>query len=245
MKRTAAFVVSAMSASCLASDAPVWTNSSGMRFIEVPAGIAELGSAPDEKGRNNDERRRKERIERPFLLGATEVTQAQWTAVMGANPSSHRGRSLPVEMVTWNEANEFCRRLSEKDGRKYRLPREAEWESACRASRKGPLLDELSKRAWTLSNARDTMPVAQLSPNPWGFFDMQGNVAEWCSDTYTDAKGNTDKRRRIVKGGAFSYAPLDARPAWRLGLQSATGGAMRAFFVGFRVVCETSKSSAR
>jgi formylglycine-generating enzyme required for sulfatase activity len=208
-----------------AESLPTWTNSLGMRFAEVPAGSFQT------------ETQRKMRIQKPFSLGITEITQAQWQAVMDANPSHHKGRSLPVEMITWDEANEFCRRLSAKDGRTYRLPTEAEWEWACRASQSGSFETEIDQRAWTLANAAKTMPVAQRAPNPWGFFDMQGNVAEWCADVHFDRNAKT-RTQRVVKGGAYCYGRLDARPSARMGIESAKGMAMRTGFVGVRVVCE-------
>ena len=109
-------------------------NTLGMRLAYIPAGRFDMGSPPEEKGRQPDEFQHAVLLTRPFRISATEVTQAQWLAVMGANRSHFKGDDLPVEKVSWRDAVAFCERLSELEGRTYRLPTEAEWEYACRAT---------------------------------------------------------------------------------------------------------------
>lgn len=215
-----------------------WKNQLGMRFVRIPAGEFEMGSPTTEAGRKSNEALRKTRIKYPFYLGVTEVTQAQWKAIMGSNPSYRKGPSLPVETVTWREAFEFCRRLTAKEGRIYRLPSESEWEWACRAGKKGAFQSEIDKHAWTRENATRLMPVARLAPNAWGLFDMQGNVAEWCSDIYSDRQGKTYRSQRVTKGGSFYHPPFSARPSARLPIESEEGMTIGTAFNGFRVLCE-------
>lgn len=125
-----------------------------------------------------------------FEMQQTTVTQAQWEEVMGNNPSRIKGDDLPVTNVSWHDAQEFCKRLSERTGDTYRLPTEAEWEYACRAGSTGKWCfgddeSQLDEYAWYYDNSSGTVhPVAQKKPNAWGLYDMHGNVWEWCQDEY-------------------------------------------------------------
>lgn len=147
-----------------------------MQFSEIPKGSISI-------------RGTKYKIE-PFEMQQTTVTQKQWKEVMGSNPSRIKGDDLPVTNVSWYEAKEFCRRLSEKTGDVYRLPTEAEWEYACRAGSQrqwcfGNDEKKLEEYAWYYKNSDNTIhPVAQKKPNTWGLYDMHGNVWEWCEDEY-------------------------------------------------------------
>lgn len=143
----------------------------------------------------NDSPPRKVRLTRSFLMATCEVSQAQFRATMGCNPSwlAYRSPTRPVECVSWHDAAEFCRRLSEKEGRTYRLPTEAEWEYACKAGqdwmaatgRAAP--EGLDDHAWTPANTNtETQPIGKKKANPWGLYDMLGNVYEWCADWYDD-----------------------------------------------------------
>lgn len=130
-------------------------------------------------------------ISKAFYMGVTEVTQAQWKAIMGNSPNTFKGDNRPVENVSWNDAQEFVRKLNAKEGgSKYRMPTEAEWENACRAGSGGKWCfgdDEgwLGEFAWHSGNSGShTHPVGQKKPNSWGLFDRHGNVWEWCLDGY-------------------------------------------------------------
>ena len=192
-------------------------NSVGMKLVRIEKGTFTMGSPDSEEGRFDDETAHEVTLTRGFRIGATQVTQAQWKAVMGNEPSLFKGDDLPVEQVSWDEAVEFCSKLSAtevKEGRKYRLPNEAEWEYACRAGSRGPFagtgkLDDMgwyadnsgdapldSQRIWDTDQANywkrifednkcRTHPVAQKRQNA-GLYDMHGNVWEWCSDWQGD-----------------------------------------------------------
>jgi formylglycine-generating enzyme required for sulfatase activity len=161
-------------------------NSLGMEFVLIPAGEFTMGS--DES--RSTQPPHQVIIRQPFYLGKYEVTQAQWTTVMGKNPSQFLGDPhLPVENVSWNEVQGFIRLLNAREGGdRYRLPTEAEWEFAARACKKtaysfGDDEGQLEKYAWYDENAgKRTHAVGQLRRNPWGLYDVHGNVWEWCQN---------------------------------------------------------------
>lgn len=155
-------------------------------------------------------------IGRDFLLGKHPVTQSQWEAIMGNNPSNLRGATFPVVQVTWDDCQEFIARLREKEGfNNYRLPSEAEWEYACRAGSDtayffGDNETQLGEYCWYDANSGNrTQPVGYKKPNAWGLYDMHGNVWEWCEDWYTDIlpkqaadpKGPSSGLFRVIRGG--------------------------------------------
>jgi formylglycine-generating enzyme required for sulfatase activity len=184
-------------------------------------------------------------LSKPFYMGVTEVTQAQYEAIMGTNPSSFKGPANPVETVSWNDATEFCKKLSEKTRQAVRLPTEAEWEYACRAGTKtafsfGDDESALGDYAWYAANSGDTThPVGQKKPNAWGLFDMHGNVWEWCADWWgvypkgavTDPQGPASGKYRVLRGGAW---PLDPGRCRSASLTDFTPDS-RYFIYGFRV----------
>ncbi|MDM8556875.1 formylglycine-generating enzyme family protein [Desulfococcaceae bacterium HSG7] len=187
-----------------------FTNSIGMEFVRVPAGsfgsLFECGGSGTAGKFNNG-----------FYIGRYEVTQGQWKAVMGNNPSHFKncGDNCPVENVSWNDAQKFIAKINQKGEGTYRLPSEAEWEYAARA---GSVTDycfgddesELSQYAWYHKNAgNSTHPVGQLKPNEWGLYDMHGNVWEWCQDWYDDGAG------RVLRGGGWSSGGRSVRSANR------------------------------
>lgn len=222
------------------------TNSIGMRLALIPAGEFQMGSPDSDADAAHDEKpQHLVRITKPFYLGVTEVTQEQYERVMGVNPSSFKGAQLPVESVSWEDAMEFCRRLSalsseRSAGRVYRLPTEAEWEYACRAGSKtkwsfGDDESLLKEHAWYSDNSnKTTQPVGQKRPNAWGLHDMHGNVLEWCSDwwqrkysnaTVTDptGPGPDSNRMKVFRSGQSYNLTKFTRSASRAGLTAGAG----------------------
>ena len=167
-----------------------------LELMPIPAGTFMMGSPETEANRESHEVRHQVAISKPFYLGVYAVTQAQYRMVMGVNLSKFKGDNLPVESVSWNEAVEFCQKLSANTDRKVRLPTEAEWEYACRAGTTTPFNtgDTISTDQanydgnHTYGNGskgvfrEKTTPVGSFPPNAWGLYDMHGNVWEWCSD---------------------------------------------------------------
>jgi formylglycine-generating enzyme required for sulfatase activity len=221
-------------------------NSIGMKLAFIPAGIFTMGSPADERMRQDEERQREVKISRPFRISATEVTQQQWQAIMELDRSANQGDTLPVENISWREAVEFCRKLSEKEGKRYRLPTEAEWEYACRAGTTGAFSPDadLEEIAWFDDNSDgQSHPVGLKRPNSWGLHDMHGNVAEWCSDTYgpyegdgqvVDPEGPEQGRGRVVRGGSWRGFP----PSLRCAARSSAPESYQLPYIGFRVVME-------
>jgi formylglycine-generating enzyme required for sulfatase activity len=217
---------------------PSITNSVGITLRQIPAGSFAMGS---EDGNVNEKPLHRVQITRPFYLGATEVTNAQWRVVMGGEPPSRlKDADRPVEQVSWNDAVEFCRKLSLRPeelaaGRVYRLPTEAEWEYACRAGTttewsSGDDEKSLEDVAWFESNSgNETHPVAHKKPNAWGLHDMHGNVWEWCSDwqgpfaagEVSDPTGPVAGSDRSRRGGSWCNIAAYCRSADRRGLPAA------------------------
>jgi formylglycine-generating enzyme required for sulfatase activity len=236
-------------------------NSIGMRLALIPAGSFVMGAPAGEGGRE-DEQLQPVVIARPFYLGVFEVTRAQYRGVMDKDPSFHRPRAgeagdLPVENVTWEEAREFCVRLSalpaeRAAGRVYRLPWEAEWEYACRGGAPartafafgdslGPDQANCDGRFPHGGAAPGpflgrTAPVGSYKPNGFGLYDMHGNVREWCADWY-GATARPDEAReagqfRVLRGGSWADGASGCRSAARA--RAAPG--QRNAFIGFRVL---------
>ncbi|MBI3249371.1 MAG: SUMF1/EgtB/PvdO family nonheme iron enzyme [Deltaproteobacteria bacterium] len=208
---------------------PTFRNSIDMDFVLIPAGEFRMGS---QDGAHDEKPVHVVRITKPFYLGKYQVTQGQWQAVMGNNPSRFTGDSnRPVETVSWDDAQEFLGRLSKKEGPRYRLPTEAEWEYAARAGSTGMYCfgddpQQLRDYAWYSENAEGTThPVGQLKPNAWGLYDMHGNVWEWVSDWYDGSyyqKGPTDDphgpeqgEAKVLRGGSWYVHPQVARASLR------------------------------
>ena len=233
---------------------PTETNSIGMRFVFIPPGEFLMGSPTSDNDAKSDELpQHPVRITKPFYLGLYEVTQGEYQQIMGDNPSHFKGDSRsPVERVSWEDAMEFCRRLSalsqeQAAGRIYRLPTEAEWEYACRAGTTtiysfGDSAESLGDYAWYSGNSiRKTHPAGQKQPNAWGLYDMHGNVWEWCTDRWdaadyahsalNDSIGPDGGSARVYRGGAWSS---DARGCW----SAYRGGALPSYRgddLGFRL----------
>lgn len=219
-----------------------------LELVKIPAGGFLMGSPPSEEGRYEDEGPPHPVKLRSFWMGKYEVTQAQWQAVMGNLPSHFKAPDRPVEQVSWNDAKEFCLRLDSLTGKSYTLPSEAQWEYACRAGTQtayffGSAVNQLGGHAWLDSNSDgQTHPVGQKSPNPWGLYDMYGNVWEWCEDIYHKsykgaprdgsawAGGPTEFR--VARGGSWRLSAWDCRSANRGRTHPRTRGSAN----GFRVV---------
>lgn len=242
-------------ASVIASSATdkTTTNSIGMEFVLIPAGEFKMGSPSSEEGRNDREGPvHTVTIEKAYYLGKYEVTQKEWREVMGSNPSNFKGDDLPVEYVSWNDAQEFVKKLNEKEGtNKYRLPSEAEWEYAVRAGTTtrysfGDDETDLGNYAWYSSNSgSNTHPVGQKQPNAFGLYDMHGNVWEWVQDLYhSDYDGaptegsaweNGVGSDRVFRGGCWNAVAGVCRSAVRYGRDPG----FRADGLGFRLLQET------
>ena len=221
-----------------------------LKLALVPAGKFTMGSPESEKDRNKDEGPQREvTISQPFYMGVYEVTQEQYEQVMGSNPSNFKGAQNPVERVSWNDAVEFCKKLSTKTGKTVRLPTEAQWEYACRAGSKTRFhygddddYGQLDDYAWyTKDSDRKTHAVGQKKPNDFGLYDMYGNVWEWCSDWYADSYANANKTDppgpgsgafRVLRGGSWSGNPPLCRSAGRFRFSPDLRGV---YIFGFRV----------
>ncbi len=229
-----------------------YTNSAGMEFVLIPNGEFMMGSPSGERGTDGDESPvHKVTIGEPFYLGKYEVTQEQWQKVMGNNPSYFKGDSLPVERVSWEEAQEFIKKLNEMEkSDKYRLPSEAEWEYACQAGNSarysfGYDVSSLGEYAWYDENSGDkTQPVGQKNPNLWGLYDMHGNVWEWVQDGWHDsyygapsdgsARESESNSLKVRRGGSWEGSAGYCRTANR----GNSGSGYRSSGLGFRVLSE-------
>ena len=223
-------------------------------MIWLPLGDFSMGSPEDEAGRFKDEGPvHSVTIPHGFWMDRYEVTQQQFKKLMVINPSStDYTANLPVNKVTWHEANEYCERLTKLEkqrnslplGYVYRLPTEAEWEYACRAGTDnaysyGDNTKLLSQYGWWAGNSKTgrPSPVGSLTPNPWGFYDIHGNVFEWCLDTYRAYPGGSafsdSGKLKVLRGGAY-YCPRGIlRSACRAEPQEPE---YRWILAGFRVV---------
>lgn len=239
-------------------DKPLRVPSVQLDMCWIPAGTFRMGSPANEPGRDDDERQLTVTLTKSFWMSRTEVTQRQYQSVMGVNPSAFKGDlNRPVEMVSWADAREFCKRLTEQErsanrlaeGYAFALPTEAQWEYACRggaAKEIDPMSvggDSTGADGWTKGNSNGrTRPVGTLGGNDFGLYDMLGNVWEWCRDNYgpypdrdqIDPQGPVVGASRVVRGGAWDSDPRLARPASRY--QANEVESVRN--VGFRVVLE-------
>jgi serine/threonine protein kinase len=245
-------------------------NSIGMKLVAIPAGKFLMGSPPDEVNRDADEEQHEVEITQPFYMGVYEVTQEEYEKVMESNPSYFKDvrgedtRRFPVESVSWQDAEEFCRRLSERAeeqrlGGIYRLPTEAEWEYACRGAARESLPFVLESATSSLSSddanfdgnhpygggrigpyLERTTRVGSYKPNPFGLFDMHGNVWEWCLDYFgpypqgpqKDPTGPERGVNRILRGGSWLHSGTSCRAAYRIRHNPSYSGN----YLGFRVV---------
>jgi formylglycine-generating enzyme required for sulfatase activity len=225
------------------------TNSIGMELIRLPAGSFVMGGDWDaEQADENELPQHEVTFKQPFYIGRTPVTQSQWEAVMGTNPSEFRGEDHPVETVSYEDAAAFLARLNaSEDSPGYRLPTEAEWEYAARAGTAstycfGPQTVRLTEYAWFQKNSgRSTQPVGRLAANAWGLYDMHGNVHEWCADWFDRnyyARSPRENPRGPRKGVARCLRGGDwGSEAWycRCAIRSLSAPSRRSPRVGVRI----------
>nr|WP_238553691.1 bifunctional serine/threonine-protein kinase/formylglycine-generating enzyme family protein [Fortiea contorta] len=232
-----------------------------LEMVAIPGGKFLMGSPDNEPGRNNSESPQHTVTIQPFFMGKFPVTQSQWKAVtalpkvqidLNPDPSHFKGANRPVEKVSWDDAIEFCARLSKKTGKIYRLPSEAEWEYACRAGTTTPyycgetITMDVANYRETLGQTTD---VGNFPANPFGLFDMCGNVWEWCQDEWhknyngspTDGGAwlvDSNNNYRLLRGGSWTYSPKNCRSANRSSISRVDGY----YSVGFRVVFVCSRT---
>jgi uncharacterized protein (TIGR02996 family) len=235
-------------------------NSLGMEFVWIPAGTYLRGALPDDPDRHDDESPRyATTLSRGFYLGRFQVTQGQYQRVVGTNPSrfnagNHGGFNHPVEMVSWEEASEFCVVLGalpaeKKVGHRYRLPTESEWEHAARCGWDHTVFPWDRRMTPWLANYGETVghtvPVGSYPPNPWGLCDMTGNLWDWCADwselypknlrqPLLDPRGPRSGSQRVLRGGSW-YGPAQNVRCSSRGSDSPT---THDHYYGFRVVLE-------
>jgi formylglycine-generating enzyme required for sulfatase activity len=228
-----------------------------LEMVKIPGGSFLMGSPENELEQSDDEKPQQKVNIQPFFMGKFPITQAQYQAVMGKNPSHFKGEKKPVECVTWDNAVEFCAKLSQKTGKTYRLASEAEWEYACRAGTTTPfhfgetITTDLANYNGSYSygsapkgnSLQQTTDVGSFPANAFGLYDMHGNVWEWCQDSWhknysgmpTNGSAwvnNNDNRYRMLRGGSWFSLPWDCRCAFRFGNERK----YRYSFIGFRVV---------
>jgi formylglycine-generating enzyme required for sulfatase activity len=225
-------------------------SSIGLEMIWCPPGSYQMGSPSNEAGRKENETFHKVSLSKGFYLGKYEVSQGQWEKVMGENPSFFKGEDRPVERISWDQAKSFCEKITQLDRRKgllpegwrYDLPTESEWEYACRAGTRtayawGSSIE--SSQANFQAEVNATREVGSYLSNPWGFFDMHGNVLEWVADRngeysnspVLDPKGPPKGSNRVIRGGSWYNEGTQLRSAERA---SAFPG-VAATFIGFRL----------
>ena len=228
-----------------------------LEMVSLPAGEFIMGSPDSDPDARDWEKPPHQVKVNSFAIGKYPVTQAQYQAVMGTNPSRLKNNQQnPVENVSWNDAKAFCQKLSQITGKTYRLPTEAEWEYACRAGTTtryyfGDDANQLGDYAWYDGNSQDkTHPVGQKKPNAWGLYDMIGNVCEWCEDNWHDSYENAprdgsawltnDNDYPILRGGCWYNGPDGCRSAYRDFNLYRRDGLSNSY--GFRVVCGAGRT---
>jgi formylglycine-generating enzyme required for sulfatase activity len=248
------------------------TDTIGIPMVFIPSGIFLMGSPNDEAQHQWAESPQHDVTLAAFCMGQFPITQAQWHIVadwkpverkLKANPSRFEGDRNPVESITWEEAIEFCARLSRHTGRNYSLPSEAQWEYVCRAGTTTPfhygntLMPKLARYDWSNIYAntpvekqeweQSSSPVGSFPANDWGLYDMHGNVREWCLDDWhsnyerapADGSAWINKKakkqsKKVLRGGSWFDYPSYCRSSARVNFSSRDGDH------GFRVICRPS-----
>ncbi|MBR5323603.1 MAG: SUMF1/EgtB/PvdO family nonheme iron enzyme [Muribaculaceae bacterium] len=228
------------------------------QMVYVEGGTFTMGATPEQGSDVDDDEKPAHKVTlSSYYIGRYEVTQAQWRAIMGENPSKFTDYNNPVEQVSWSEAQEFCKKLSTLTGKKYRLPTEAEWEYAARGGKKSKGYkysgsNNIEDVAWYKSNSGSkTHPVGQKQPNELGIYDMSGNVSEWCYDLYdsytsspqTNPTGPTSGSIHVNRGGSWYDGARYCRVAYRCNHSVFPGN--RRNYLGLRLVCEIENNEAK
>ena len=219
-------------------------NGVSLEMVLVPAGKFMMGSPASEKNRSGDEAKHEVILTKSYYMGKYAVTQEQWEAVMGDNPSETKGAKLPVTYVSWNDCKKFIKKLNGITKGKYRLPTEAEWEYACRAGTTtaysfGAKITPKDAN-YNDSGIEEPVAVGSYKPNAFGLYDLHGNVWEWCEDwkadypkgSVIDPKGPAKGDGRVLRGGSFLNSVSYARSSSRNGYGSPT---FRFYDDGFRL----------
>ena len=245
-------VAAAPAISTSASTSSSGGNFDGFDMVFVKGGTFTMGATSEQGSDAYDTEKPTHSVTlSDFYIGKYEVTQAQWKAVMGSNPSYFKGDNLPVETVSWNDIQTFIQKLNAKSGKKYRLPTEAEWEYAARGGNqsrgyKYSGSNDIGSVAWYKDNSnRTTHPVGQKQPNELGIYDMSGNVYEWCSDWYgsyssssqTNPTGPSSGSRRVPRGGSWTDIAWPCRVSFRYGYDVLSG----LNFNGFRLALDAGQ----
>jgi formylglycine-generating enzyme required for sulfatase activity len=220
-----------------------------MRMCWCPPGEFIMGSPGSEEGRRKNECQVRVILSKGFWMGKTQVTQAQWQAVMGNNPSKFKGNNRPVERVNWHNTQEFLERanllIGNTNGERLALPTEAQWEYAARAGQAGMFAGgSLDEVAWHKGNSGgETHPVGTKKANAWGLHDMSGNVWEWCQDWYCDVlsggrnpSGPDSGTFRVGRGGSRDFHAFSCRVADRSNFIPTNSY----YSFGFRIVCSSA-----
>jgi formylglycine-generating enzyme required for sulfatase activity len=249
--RRFAFSLSWLLAFCLACSVMVWGvarwHLALVQMREYDAAMARFYEAPE-----NEKTAHPVLLSKPFYMGKYTVTQEQYQAVIGQNPSEFRGAKNPVETVSWNDAVKFCEKVKLKSGVETGLPTEAQWEYACRAGTttqfySGDSYSDLDGVAWHGSNCGGTThPVGKKKANAFGLYDMHGNVWQWCQDAYTanyESLAATDpfnalRASRVLRGGSWRSIAGLCRSAFRLYITPVN----RDYIIGFRVAVPSSRT---
>ena len=215
-------------------------------MVRVEGGTFTMGATSEQGSDDMDSEKPTHQVTlSSFSIGKYEVTQEEWEAVMGNNPSFYKGFKQPVERVSWNDCQAFIRKLNELTGRNFRLPTEAEWEFAARGGTKGigykyAGSDNLGSVAWYAGNRGSTPHnVGQKFPNELGLYDMSGNVSEWCADWYgdyssyaqTNPQGPSSGSDRVQRGGSWIESAVSCRVSYRYGYSPST----QMHDIGFRL----------
>jgi formylglycine-generating enzyme required for sulfatase activity len=226
-----------------------------LEMVEIPAGTFYMGSPENEKGRYDSESPQHQVNVPSFFIGKYPLTQAQYQAIMGNNPANFKGANRPVECVSWDDGVAFCEKLSQKTGKNYKLPSEAQWEYACRAGTTTPfyfgesitpdLVNCVGNYPYAAAPKgqyrKQTTDVGTFPPNAFGLYDMHGNVWEWCEDdwqkNYINVPVNgsaliSRSNIKLLRGGSWYYYPEDCRSACRNNNNRYLNN-----HIGFRVVC--------